>query len=391
MFLQNAIKADCMGCGACANVCPQKCISMETDDEGFLYPKIDESLCVKCHLCERVCPLDFNKFPQEIPDVYAGVHTNEDIVEKSSSGGAFTAIYNALLKEKFVVWGVKYDDNLHVVHGSARNVQECEAFRKSKYVLSDTNFCYQKIERMLDEAENVLFVGTPCQCAALHKYLDAKKIKKDGLIVVDLICHGAPNQELFDEYLREKEAKFNKKILSYSFKNKLPVKGTVNSRTAQIIFEDKSEALVGIEDDAFLKGYYSRLFYRPSCAKCKFARKERVSDLTLGDAWQIEDIINDWNSLSGVSLILVNTEKGQHLVDLMNREMSLKPVDLAWAMRTNSRLARPTEMHKKRAIFFKLRHKYGFEKAVYTSTKRSFARKILSKGKRIIKKMLKKG
>lgn len=391
MFFQDGNKEECVGCGACKDVCPQKCISMHPDKEGFLYPEIDKSCCINCHLCEKVCPTSFTDFPKDNPVAYAGVHNEKDVINNSSSGGAFSAIYNLLLGEGYIVWGVRFDDDFRVVHDFAENTLECLKFRKSKYVLSDTNSCFDKIKVQLENGKKVLFTGTPCQCAALHKYLDAKKAKKDGLIVIDLICHGAPNQTLFDEYLREKEAKFNKKILSYSFKNKLPIRGTVNSRTAQIIFDDYSEELVGIEDDAFLKGYYSRLFYRPSCAKCKFARKERVSDLTLGDAWQIENIIKDWNSLSGVSLILANTKKGQRLLDLINREMILKPVDISWAMQTNSNLVRPTEMHKKRAVFFKLRHKYGFEKAVYTSTKRSFVRKILSKCKRIIKKILNKG
>lgn len=50
-------KKDCCGCGACTAVCPKSAIYMEEDEEGFIYPRIDENNCIKCHMCIKVCPL----------------------------------------------------------------------------------------------------------------------------------------------------------------------------------------------------------------------------------------------------------------------------------------------------------------------------------------------
>ena len=47
----------CCGCTACYAICPENAISMQSDEEGFLYPVIDESQCVRCYQCLKVCPI----------------------------------------------------------------------------------------------------------------------------------------------------------------------------------------------------------------------------------------------------------------------------------------------------------------------------------------------
>lgn len=47
---------ECCGCSACSAICPQQAIYMEKDYEGFEYPFIDSSKCVRCYLCVHVCP-----------------------------------------------------------------------------------------------------------------------------------------------------------------------------------------------------------------------------------------------------------------------------------------------------------------------------------------------
>lgn len=44
---------DCTGCSACMNVCPQQCIKMCQNSEGFLYPQIDNDICINCNLCKK--------------------------------------------------------------------------------------------------------------------------------------------------------------------------------------------------------------------------------------------------------------------------------------------------------------------------------------------------
>ncbi len=388
MYLKSRLKETCTGCRACEDICPKNCISMQEDKEGFVYPVIDDEKCIHCHLCEKVCPGKYGNWANKNQvKVWAGVYNSEDVIHKSSSGGAFTAIYEHLLKSNYTVYGVVFDENFKVKHAPANSVKMCESFRKSKYVLSDTNNCYQKIQQQLQKGEKVLFTGTPCQCAALLNFLELKKVNTCNLITIDLICHGAPNQALFNSYLRELEDRENSSVKEFLFKNKTPIRGKVNSRSAKIVFTNGKTLFVGIEDDPFLKAYYSRLFYRPSCKVCSFARPHRVSDLTLGDAWGIKQLYPQWDSLSGVSLILVNSDKGKGIVDLIKNVMILLPVTIDWAEKSNQQLHKPTDFHQNREKFFLIWRTHSFYKAVKEATKTPLYRRALGKIKCIIKQI----
>ncbi len=48
-------RENCCGCSACYAVCPVGAISMEPDEEGFLYPTVDAEKCIRCYKCLKVC------------------------------------------------------------------------------------------------------------------------------------------------------------------------------------------------------------------------------------------------------------------------------------------------------------------------------------------------
>jgi len=366
VYLSSGQKEECCGCKACVEICPKKCISLSEDNEHFPYPIINRQECINCHLCEKVCPKENHIFSKkEECEVWVGRHTSEDIIFNSSSGGAYTAIYKTLLQENYIFYGVRWTEDFKVVHDSAKTEEECERFRKSKYVLSDTNNVFSKVEEDLKRHEKVCFSGTPCQCAALISFLDLKHIKREDLVVIDIICHGGPNQYLFDQYIEGKVGgKGNLEEYSFRFKNKIPFCGKVNSRSAEIISPQGKSDILDITNDAFLRGYYGRLFYRPACGACAFARPERVSDITIGDAWHIEQDYPEWNSLEGVSLMLINTEKGRTLFEKFHDQMEIRKKDIEWAFKTNAQLREPTHMHKGRARFFRMLDGRRFEDAV---------------------------
>lgn len=59
MYFYTQNEYECSGCTACVNVCAHaSAITMEKNDEGFLYPIRHDDLCVKCGLCEKVCPFE---------------------------------------------------------------------------------------------------------------------------------------------------------------------------------------------------------------------------------------------------------------------------------------------------------------------------------------------
>lgn len=384
MFLISGTESECCGCGACVEVCPTNCISFAENNETFLFPKIDLSKCVSCKKCENVCP--FNK-PRENKitpkSIFFGVHKNKETVFKSSSGGAFSSVGKILLKDGYTVCGVKWN-GLKVVNSFADNEKDFEKFRKSKYILSDTNRCFSKIKNMLSQGEKVLFVSTPCQVEALKNFLTKPS---ENLFTIDLVCLGGPGQKLFDIYIEETEKRHKNKIKEYSFRNKEPLKGRINTRSAKITFENGKEIITDAKKDPFLRAYYSRLFFRKSCLKCPFANLNRPGDITLGDGWGAEKTDNRLNPETGVSLIIVNSDKGEKLLERIYKEgnMELFPISESEATAGNSALLHPTPRHRNREKFFE-NLKKGFYPSVKKYSKSPFFKRLYTKATRIIRK-----
>ena len=110
-------KKNCCGCTACENACPRKCITMEEDEEGFLYPKIDVSRCVDCGLCEKICPVNgARSLAQRDLRTFVVRDKRMDIVKSSTSGGVFTSIMEYILSQNGVIYGVILDEDMVAKH-----------------------------------------------------------------------------------------------------------------------------------------------------------------------------------------------------------------------------------------------------------------------------------
>lgn len=368
-------KKSCSGCRACQEICPKSCITMELDEEYFYYPKIDSNTCINCKLCEKVCPINgaiYNKIDYAV----AGVHKDKDIVKNSSSGGAFSALVKNATQKGYVVFGTTYDENLKVVTEAAYSYEEAMKFRKSKYVQGDTNGVFSKIKHMLKNGEKVLFSGTPCQVAALKNFI---KDKQADILYVDIICHGVASQDSFDAELEYLKKKYGSDVESFTFKNKEKFKGVYNSRSAKVKIKNRKKAFKwDYESDPYLRGYYTNLFHRPSCSSCPFANSERVGDITLGDAWGIEKLKANMNSVtSGVSLILVNTTKGKEFFEECKEQLDYVLVDVDWAINNNQQLRHPMKENINRNAFFENFKHEDFGKLVFRLTKKSLYKKTL--------------
>lgn len=359
-YLKNGIKSLCCGCRACVEACPKKCIKMVEDEETFLYPTVDKYSCIKCGTCHKVCFV--NKVSKLIENNYeqkaiAAIHKDNSILYQSSSGGAFSAIIEKQFTKNTVICGVCYNDDLKVVYDCVDSIDEYIKFKKSKYVLSNTNGVFNKVKNFLNDGKKVIFTGTPCIVAALKSFLG-----KDysNLLSIDVVCHGAPSQKLFDKYLSEQK----NKVKLYTFKSKQTQNNVYNSRTAEITYNNGEKKLATIDNDEYLKAYYTRLDYRPICAKCKLAQSSRCSDITLGDAWGIEHLYKELDPLKGVSLILINSEKGSQALAGLEELMDIYPISVEWAVQANEQLHKPTDFHQNRAKFFDLIKTKSFRYAV---------------------------
>ena len=184
-------KNECTGCGLCVNKCPKSCISMHVDDKlGHIYPIINQSLCIDCGICYNICPTNYPLEKHEPITAYAGWDKNIEEYKSSTSGGAASAISRYIIRKGGVVYGCAMLPGINVKHIRITKETEICKLKGSKYVQSNTYNVYNETLKDLKEGKDVLFIGTPCQTAAIKKI--AEKHDKN-LFTVDLICHGVPS------------------------------------------------------------------------------------------------------------------------------------------------------------------------------------------------------
>ena len=388
-------KQNCCGCSACADACPTQCIKMKPDREGFLYPQVSEENCLSCGKCLTVCPIanaERAKNPPYDDEAYAFVASETDLVQASSSGGAFSAIaegFVARYPDCFFLVGAAFEGT-RLCHIITNDLQEAQRLKKSKYLQSDARGIYRAVKERLDAGAAVLFSGTPCMVAALKTFL-GKNYEK--LLTVDIVCHGVPNQEIFNDYLADLEKKHGARVTSVTFRVKKDFDTErPNSRTAIFTLEGKPALHLDIPGCEYLYGFHTGLFFRPSCETCPFTSTERPGDITLGDFWGIEKRHPEFSSAKGVSLIHFNTEKGKALLTSLGGYGSLTVLPWAFACAENDQLTKPSVPHRNRGKFFRLRSKgHSFtEAAVACKKPDNLVERVLHKLQDIQRKLRKK-
>ena len=395
-YLTTKNKEDCYGCGGCQLICPNQFIIMRNDNDGFLYPEKSSNNCGTCNLCESVCP-NVNKGKIECkegqPTAYLGIHKDDKTLQESSSGGVFSGVAQVFCVDNYRVFGAQFGEKLKVEHTYVSQIDQIARFRKSKYVLSDMSDTYKMAKIFLIEGKRVLFTGTPCQVAGLKLYLGKAY---ENLLCVDVVCHGAPSQKVFDSYIKFLESKHGGRVNSFSFRHKTYswLKGW-NSRNVKYSIGEESFVFSSTED-SYLRGYHRGLFYRPSCYKCKYANPQRISDITMADFWGVDELFPKIDVHKGCSVLISNTEKGQEWMDRLEESMTLEKVELSDVIKRNSQLREPAKKHHKREVFFSNLGKQDFESVVNLCIpkERITIRKIVVKFvpykmKRIIKRLKK--
>lgn len=340
--------AACSGCHACISICPQNCIRMSADGEGFLYPEIDKARCAHCGLCGKICPsvsVSTNETATQ-PSAYAAYNLDEDILEKSSSGGIFTLIAEQVLDLQGVVFGACFDETFRIVHGFTESKDELGKFRGSKYAQSDIGSSYGQAKTFLDRGRLVLFTGTPCQIGGFKAFLGGDR---DNLLTQDLICHGAPSPDVWRRYVafREKCAQSSTRKISFRQKNFGWKRYSVS-----FSFENETEYLRVHREDLYMKLFLRDICLRPSCYRCSFKTLHRQSDITLADFWGIEAVLPEMYNEKGVSLIITNSRKGEDLFDRVKPKTRFMKTDIDQAIQYNPAAIRSAVPHPKREEFF---------------------------------------
>lgn len=330
----------CTGCGACVQRCPKQCISWTQREFGFRYPQIDKDACVNCGQCEKVCPIDKALEVSVEQKAYAAVHKDDEVLAKSTSGGAFTAIADAVFAQDGIVYGAAMLDSMQVKHIRTSGKDDFEGLRSSKYLQSDTGTTYQMVEQDLKQGKTVLYSGTPCQIDGLKNFLGKDY---ENLYTVDIVCHGVGSQAYFDKYMDYARERYGK-IKALRFRSKEYAGWSCGG---VVVVVDSSDCLKKIPYRDFDNYYYSYFLsgdiYRKSCYSCKYANTNRVGDFTLGDYWGVEALNLPLQTENGCSLLLVNN---RHAMQLLDEIESLDRVEttVEQAAHCNKQLNAPSKL-----------------------------------------------
>lgn len=313
-MLDNSCFDECTGCGACSAICPVKAISLREAVFGDgLIPVVDEDACVSCGKCVRVHHSLQSTLNKSLGIAYGAKTNDEQLRLQSSSGGIFSELAQIVLNDNGLVVGAAFDSNLTLRHVIVSSADDLASLRGSKYLQSRIDKeVFHSVRAALRENRSVLFVGTPCQVAGLRAYLGDEC--QDNLIAIDLICHGSPSQSVFSSYIDDLEKHYQGQAVSCQFRTK-----NTHYRWADfqmtIQFDNGKKVVNSFRDkDAFGRSFVENLFLRPSCSKCRYKGAHRASDITLGDFWGLENVQRDEYDISGVSLVVANTQFGEKVL-----------------------------------------------------------------------------
>lgn len=372
---------DCCGCTACASICAHDAITMEPDALGFLYPKVNESKCVDCGLCEKVCQFNDN-YDHSLnlikPIAYAARHKDINEIMRSRSGAAFVAISDYILEQGGVVYGAGYKGHFRVVHKRATTKEERDEFRGSKYVQSDLTGVFRQVKEDLKNGLKVLFSGTPCQTSGLNAFIGIKL--RQNLFLVDIVCHGVPSPNVWYDNICYIEKKYKQTISSVDFRDKVRFGWASHKESYQT-----ETRLITL--NRFTDLFYENIMLRNTCGVCPFTNLRRPSDITLADFWGWENNAPSMNiDNKGISLLLLNTEKGKFCFNYICRDLCVKEVELENCMQPN--LKCPSFIHPMRMEFEKDYKDFGFEYVMGKYVKKGLICRLKKECNKLMRKLV---
>lgn len=336
----------CTGCAACMNRCPKQCIEMLPDDKlGHLYPVIDHDKCIDCGSCQKACPANHPLELRKPLHAYAGWDRNESEYISSTSGGAASTFARFIIRQGGVVYGCAMLPGIEVRHVRVDNLDDIAKLKGSKYVQSTMGMTYQAVRNDLRQGRKVLFIGTPCQVAGVKSFVGEKN--SGNLYTADLICHGTPPLAFLKKHvLKKTRGIVPDKILfrKGTYLLLLLLEGKELYKSS--LFEQRYE-------DIYYNAFFDGFSYRDSCNTCRYAQPKRVSDVTIGDFWGLNENL-PLEHPHGCSVLLPTTDKGMELIDGIRTDFNLFERSVDEAVNGNDQLRHPKEADCRIRMFKKL-------------------------------------
>ncbi len=364
-------KDKCTGCYACANCCPKEAIEMRADKDGAIRPFTDTEKCVNCGLCTKVCPV-INKVDLKAASKVYAAYADEDIRSKSASGGIATALSIKFVENGGVVYGASNTHGLNIEHIRVDRVDNLKKLQGTKYVQSRIGNTYKRISADLNTGQKVLFIGTPCQVAALRNF-----IKNDtNLFCIDLVCHGVPVGRTLAECMSREGGidSFDDKTITFRDEDGFSIK--IRDKNNKVLY------IGNLKNSYYYNGFIEGYVYRDNCYSCRYACKERAGDITLGDFWGLDNSCLDGDLKKGINAVLLNTSKGIDLFDTVIGDLSVAERTLEEAVAGNGQLRHSSKDSTNHRIFsFLVRHMSADNAVILCNIKKS----VKLKAREIIK------
>ena len=346
-------KEKCTGCYSCINACPFNAIEMVKDDLGFVYPEIDQNKCKNCGICKKKCPQLKEQMKNQPLKAYAMYSRNANIRSESTSGGIAALLYEYIIEIGGTVYGVSSElKNKEIEFIRVSIKKDLYKLKGSKYVHAYVKNLFTSVKKDLDDNKDVLFIGTPCQIAGLKTFLSKEY---SNLYTVDIICHGVPSQQLLYDELKLNNLKDIDKI---TFRD-------INGFNFSCFRNGKEVLNIPCRKNHYYRNFLAGNTYRKSCYSCQYAGIKRISDITIGDFWGLNNdckIKDDENK--GISLVMPITEKGTKLLEQIKEKLVLEERTIKEAEDGNDQLRAPVRNIKKRIKFEKTYKKNGYLNAM---------------------------
>ena len=340
----------------CENICPTKAIKMKDGYCGYRYPIVSKDKCIDCNLCNVKCPINLKKVSNNFMKCYAAHIKDKNELEKCASGGIATSLAKKVIKEEGVVFGVSFSDNFkETSHIKIDRVEDLYLIQGSKYTQSNKDNIYKEVELEVNKGKMVLFVGLPCEIAAIDSLMPKGKRRK--LILCELVCHGPTSKKTLQQFVEFLEQKYKSKMSSLNMRFK---KEGWEHPYLKAEFENGDVYIEKLYSTKYGQAFY--LLARESCYQCRFKIDNSKADITLGDFWGLPDN-NEIYDKNGVSICICHTERGVQMLFSL-KDILKEEVELVDAIKDNEDVVNPRKLNAARIKFSKLFNKHSLSQSL---------------------------